>query len=171
MPFSGVTAGGSAVHTLLSGPAAGVQGSCYLLATAQPFGNLVTMDIGGTSCDVAFIQGGRPLEIAESSVEGRQIDVPSLDIITIPAGGGAIAHVDRGGFLVIGPESAGASPGPACFGRGGTQPTITDAYIVCGLLSETGFLGGAQKIDAAAAYRAIETHIAKPLGLSVVDQP
>jgi N-methylhydantoinase A len=169
MPFTGVAAGGNAVHTLLSGPAAGVQGSCYLLSTAQPLGNLVTMDIGGTSCDIAFIEGGRPLEIAESNIEGRQIDVPSLDIVTIPAGGGTIARVDRGGFLVVGPESAGASPGPACFGRGGTQPTITDAYIVCGLLSETGFLGGAQKIDADAAGRAIETYIAKPLGLSVAD--
>jgi N-methylhydantoinase A len=169
MPFTGVAAGGNAVHTLLSGPAAGVQGSCYLLSTAQPLGNLVTMDIGGTSCDIAFIEGGRPLEIAESNIEGRQIDVPSLDIVTIPAGGGTIARVDRGGFLVVGPESAGALPGPACFGRGGTQPTITDAYIVCGLLSETGFLGGAQKIDADAARRAIETYIAKPLGLSVAD--
>jgi N-methylhydantoinase A len=169
MPFTGVAAGGNAVHTLLSGPAAGVQGSCYLLSTAQPLGNLVTMDIGGTSCDIAFIEGGRPLEIAESNIEGRQIDVPSLDIVTIPAGGGTIARVDRGGFLVVGPESAGALPGPACFGRGGTQPTITDVYIVCGLLSETGFLGGAQKIDADAARRAIETYIAKPLGLSVAD--
>ena len=168
MPFSGVAAGGNTVHTLLSGPAAGVQGSCHLLSATGQFGNLITMDIGGTSCDIAFIEGGRPLEISECSIEGRQVDVPSLDIITIPAGGGTIARVDRGGFLVVGPESAGAVPGPACFDRGGTLPTITDAYIVCGLLSEGGFLGGSQKIDAAAAHRAIETHLARPLGLSVV---
>jgi N-methylhydantoinase A len=108
------------------------------------------------------------LEISECTIEGRQVDVPSLDIMAISAGGGTIARVDRGGFLVVGPESAGAVPGPACFGRGGTLPTITDAYIVCGILSEDSFLGGSQKIDAAASYRAIETHLAKPLGISVL---
>jgi N-methylhydantoinase A len=165
MPFSGVAAGGNTVHTLLSGPAAGVQGSCHLLTAAQQFRNLITMDIGGTSCDIAFIEGGTPLEISECCIQGRQVDVPSLDIITIPAGGGTIARVDRGGFLVVGPDSAGAVPGPACFGHGGNLPTITDAYIVCGLLNEDGFLGGTQKVDAAAAHRAIETHLSKPLGL------
>jgi N-methylhydantoinase A len=167
MPFSGVTAGGNAVHTLLSGPAAGVQGSCHLLSATRQFGNLITMDIGGTSCDIAFIEEGRPLEVSEFSIEGRQVEVPSLDIITIAAGGGTIAGVDRAGFLVVGPDSAGAVPGPACFGRGGTLPTMTDAYIVCGLLGEDSFLGGAQKIDAAAAYGAIDAHLAKPLGISV----
>ena len=169
MPFSGVAAGGNAVHTLLSGPAAGVQGACHLLGGMERFRNLITMDIGGTSCDIAFVEGGIPLEITECSIEGRQVDVPSLDIVTIPAGGGAIARVDRGGFLVVGPESAGAEPGPACFGRGGTLPTVTDAYIVCGLLSESSFLGGAQKIDAAAAHRAIETYLAKPLRMGVAE--
>ena len=167
MPFSGIAAGGNTVRTLLSGPAAGVQGSCHLLSRTPALGNLVTMDIGGTSCDIAFIEDGKPLEVSESSIEGRQLDVPSLDIITSPAGGGTIARVDRGGFLVVGPDSAGAAPGPACFGRGGTLPTITDAYIICGLLNESSFLGGSQSIDAAAAHRAIETHLAKPLGLSV----
>lgn len=169
MPFSGVSAGGNTVHTLLSGPAAGVQGSCHLLSTTQRFENLITMDIGGTSCDIAFIENGAPLEISECTIDGRQVDVPSLDIITIAAGGGTIARVDRGGFLVVGPESAGAVPGPACFGHGGIFPTITDAYIVCGMLNEDSFLGGSQKIDTAAAYRAIEGHLARPLGLSVAD--
>jgi N-methylhydantoinase A len=165
MPF---TAGhGNAVHTLLSGPAAGVQGSCHLIARDK-FANLVSMDIGGTSCDIAFIEGATPHEITEWTIAGRQVDVPCLDIVTIAAGGGTIARVDRGGFLVVGPESAGALPGPACFGRGGTQPTVTDAYIVCGFLNEGGFLGGAQKVDAAAAHRAIETYLAKPLELTVV---
>jgi N-methylhydantoinase A len=167
MPFSGAAAGGHTVHTLLSGPAAGVQGSCHLLSGAGRFGNLITMDIGGTSCDIAFIEGGKPLEVTECSIQGRQVDVPSLDIITIPAGGGTIARMDRGGFLVVGPESAGAVPGPACFGRGGALPTVTDAYIVCGLLGASSFLGGAQKIEVDAAFRAIETHLAKALGLSV----
>jgi N-methylhydantoinase A len=167
MPFSGVTAGGNAVHTLLSGPAAGVQGACHLLSAARRLGNLITMDIGGTSCDIAFIEDGTPLEVSEFSIEGRQVEVPSLDIITIAAGGGTIARVDRAGFLVVGPESAGAVPGPACFGHGGTLPTVTDAYIVCGLLGEDSFLGGAQKIDVAAAHGAIDSHLAKPLGLSV----
>lgn len=167
MPFSGVAAGGNTVHTLLSGPAAGVQGSCHLLSGSKRFGDLITMDIGGTSCDIAFIEGGAPIEVTESNIVGRQVDVPSLDIVTIAAGGGTIARVDRGGFLVVGPESAGAVPGPACFGRGGAFPTVTDAYIVCGLLSADSFLGGAQKIDSAAAYRSIETHLAKPLGLDI----
>jgi N-methylhydantoinase A len=167
MPFSGVAASGNTVHTLLSGPAAGVQGSCHLLGTVRQLDNLITMDIGGTSCDIAFIREGKPIEVSECVVEGRQVDVPSLDIITIAAGGGTIARVDRGGFLVVGPESAGAVPGPACFGRGGTLPTITDGYIVCGLLNENSFLGGSQKVDAAAAHRAIGMHLARPLGFSV----
>lgn len=163
MPFSGVA--GNAVHTLLSGPAAGVRGTCHLLAKGE-FANLITMDIGGTSCDIAFIENGKPHEVSGSEIEGRHLDVPSLDIVTIAAGGGTIAHVDRGGFLVVGPESAGATPGPACFGRGGTLPTVTDAYILCGFMSESSFLGGSQKIDAQAARLAIQTHLAEPLGLS-----
>ena len=169
MPFSAITAGGNAVHTLLSGPAAGVQGACYLLSGMGRFRNLVTMDIGGTSCDIAFIERGIPLEITECSIQGRQVDVPSLDITTIAAGGGTIARVDRGGFLVVGPESAGAVPGPACFGRGGELPTVTDAYIVCGLLSEGSFLGGAQEIEVAAAHHAIQTNLSNRLGISVVE--
>jgi N-methylhydantoinase A len=169
MPFSGVAAGGNTVRTLLSGPAAGVQGSCHLLSTTQQFGSLITMDIGGTSCDIAFIENGAPLEVSECSIVGRQVDIPSLDIVTIPAGGGTIARVDRGGFLVVGPESAGAVPGPACFGHGGTLPTITDAYIVCGMLGKDSFLGGSQKIDMDSAHRAIETHLSRSLSLSVPD--
>lgn len=169
MRFSGVAAGGNTVHTLLSGPAAGVQGACHLLGATDGFHGLITMDIGGTSCDIAFIDRGVPLESTECAIEGRQIDVPSLDIITIPAGGGTIAQVDRGGFLTVGPESAGAVPGPACFGRGGRLPTVTDAYIVCGLLDEQSFLGGTQKIDTSAAFQAIETHLASRLGISVAD--
>lgn len=169
MPFSAVASGSNTVHTLLSGPAAGVQGACHLLSNAASYRNLITMDIGGTSCDIAFIEAGVPLEITECSIVGRQVDVPTLDIVTIAAGGGTIARVDRGGLMVVGPDSAGAAPGPACFGRGGSLPTVTDAYIVCGLLDEKHFLGGAQEIDPAAAFRAIDAHLAQPLGISVAD--
>jgi N-methylhydantoinase A len=97
----------------------------------------------------------------------RQIDVPALDMTTISAGGGSIAWVDGGGFLNVGPQSAGADPGPACYGRGGTRPTVTDADIVCGMLNPDYFLGGAQTLDVAAASAALQTHVADPLGMSV----
>jgi N-methylhydantoinase A len=150
-----------AVRTLLSGPAAGVRGASHLLGLQQGWRNLVTMDIGGTSCDIAFIEAGEALEHAESMVDGRIVGVPSLDISTIPAGGGSIAWVNAAGMLEIGPQSAGATPGPACYGRGGTEPTVTDANLVCGGLNPDFFLGGKSKLDLAAARRAIETRLAR----------
>ena len=99
----------------------------------------------------------------------RQLDVPALDLTTISAGGGSIAWIDGAGFLSVGPQSAGADPGPVCYGRGGDNPTVTDADLVCGLLNPDYFLGGTQKLDAAAARAAIETKIAKPLGMSVAE--
>ena len=96
---------------------------------------LVTLDMGGTSADIAFIEGGAPLEVTEGVIARRQIDVPALDMTTISAGGGSIAWIDGGGFLNVGPQSAGADPGPACYGRGGTRPTVTDADLVCGYLN------------------------------------
>ena len=143
MPFSAAMAGGRTVHTLFSGPAAGAQASAYL-AAADARGP-VTLDMGGTSADVAFIEDGVPLETTESVIARRQIDVPALDMTSISAGGGSIAWIDGGGFLNVGPQSAGADPGPACYGRGGTQPTVTDADVVCGYLNPDYFLGGAQK--------------------------
>src|SRR5579871_888436 len=153
MPFSAAIAGGRTVHTLLSGPAAGAQASAYLAEQdagpdAKGIG-LVTLDMGGTSADIAFIEGGVPLEVTEGVIARRQIDVPALDMTTISAGGGSIAWVGGGGFLNVGPQSAGADPGPACYGRGGTRPTVTDADIVCGLLNPDYFLGGAQQLDVA----------------------
>ncbi len=168
MPFSAAVAGAKTVHTLFSGPAAGAQAAAYLAANDAKAG-LVTLDMGGTSADIAFIEGGLPLETTESVIARRQIDVPALDMTTISAGGGSIAGVDGGGFLTVGPHSAGASPGPACYGRGGERPTVTDADIVCGFLNPDYFLGGKQKLDVEAARRAIETHVAKPLGLSVLE--
>jgi N-methylhydantoinase A len=167
MPFSAAIAGSRTVHTLFSGPAAGAQASAYL-AAADARAGLVTLDMGGTSADIAFIEGGVPLETTESVIARRQIDVPALDMTSISAGGGSIAWIDGGGFLNVGPQSAGADPGPACYGRGGTQPTVTDADVVCGYLNPDYFLGGAQKLDAAASHAALKTHIADPLQMDVL---
>jgi N-methylhydantoinase A len=168
MPFSAAIAGGRTVHTLFSGPAAGAQASAHL-AQAEARQGLVTLDMGGTSCDIAFIEGGAPLETTEGTIARREIDVPALDMTSISAGGGSIAWIDRGGFLNVGPQSAGADPGPACYGRGGTRPTVTDADLVCGLLNPDYFLGGAQKLGLAAARAALETHVARPLKMDVLE--
>jgi N-methylhydantoinase A len=167
MPFSAAIAGSRTVHTLFSGPAAGAQASAYLAGQDTRSG-LVTLDMGGTSADIAFIEGGAPLEVTEAVIARRQIDVPALDMTTISAGGGSIAWIDRGGVLNVGPRSAGAEPGPACYGRGGGEPTVTDADLVCGYLNLDYFLGGAQKLDIAASRRAIATHIATPLHMDVM---
>jgi N-methylhydantoinase A len=168
MPFAAAIAGGRTVHTLLSGPAAGAQAAAHLAREDAKRG-LVTLDMGGTSADIAFIEGGAPLEVTEGVISRRQVDVPALDLTTISAGGGSIAAVDGGGFLTVGPTSAGADPGPACYGRGGTQPTVTDADLVCGFLNPDYFLGGAQKLDAGAAQAALQRHIAAPLRMGVVE--
>jgi N-methylhydantoinase A len=167
MPFTAAIAGGRTVHTLFSGPAAGAQASAHL-ARADAQRGLVTLDMGGTSADIAFIEGGAPLEVTEGVIARRQVDVPALDMTTISAGGGSIASIDGGGFLNVGPQSAGADPGPACYGRGGTRPTVTDADLLCGYLNPDYFLGGAQKLDIAAARAALATHIAGPLKMDVL---
>jgi N-methylhydantoinase A len=128
---------------------------------------LVTLDMGGTSADIAFIEDGAPLEVTEGVVARRQVDVPALDLTTISAGGGSIATVANG-FLTVGPTSAGADPGPACYGRGGMRPTVTDADLVCGFLNPDYFLGGVQKLDVAAAQNALQRHVAEPLRMSVL---
>jgi N-methylhydantoinase A len=167
MPFSAAIAGGRTVHTLFSGPAAGAQASAHL-ARDEAKSGLVTLDMGGTSADIAFIEGGVPLEVTEGVIARRQVDVPALDMTTISAGGGSIASIDGGGFLNVGPQSAGADPGPACYGRGGARPTVTDADLVCGYLNPDYFLGGAQKLDLGAARAAIESHVATPLSMDVL---
>ena len=167
MPFATAIAGGKTAHTLLSGPAAGAQASAYL-AEEQAKTGLVTLDMGGTSADIAFIEGGAPLEVTEGIIARRQIDVPALDMTTISAGGGSIAWIDGAGFLNVGPQSSGADPGPACYGRG-TRPTVTDADLVCGCLNPEYFLGGAQKLDVAASVRALKVHIADPLKMTVLE--
>jgi len=166
MPFSAAIAGGRTVHTLFSGPAAGAQASAHL-AREDARRGLVTLDMGGTSADIAFIEGGTPLEVTESIIARRQVDVPALDMVTISAGGGSIAWVD-GGFLNVGPHSAGADPGPACYARGGLEPTVTDADLVCGYLNPDYFLGGTHKLDVAAARATLKARIADPMHMEVV---
>jgi N-methylhydantoinase A len=168
MPFTAAIAGGRTVHTLFSGPAAGAQASAYLAKEEAQHG-LVTLDMGGTSADIAFIEGGAPLEVTEGIIARRQVDVPALDMTTISAGGGSIASVNGSGFLNVGPQSAGADPGPACYGRGGTRPTVTDADLICGYLNPDYFLGGSQKLDMAAADAALRAHIAGPLNIDVLE--
>jgi N-methylhydantoinase A len=167
MPFAAAVTGHKTVHSLLSGPAAGAQASAQL--PHESARGLVTLDMGGTSCDIAFIENGAPLEVTEGTVARRQLDVPALDLTTISAGGGSIVWIDRAGFLSVGPQSAGADPGPVCYGRGGEDPTVTDADIVCGFLNPDYFLGGTQKLDAEAARAALEARIAKPMRMTVTE--
>ena len=166
MPFSAAVQGGKTVYTLFSGPAAGAQASAYLAGDDAQKG-IVTLDMGGTSADIAFIEGGSPLEVTEVTLARRPLGVPALDMTTISAGGGSIAWVDRSNFLRVGPRSAGADPGPVCYGKGGTDPTVTDADIALGFLNPEYFLGGSQTLDKAAAEAALEEKIAKPLGMTV----
>lgn len=167
MPFDAVLRGGRTIQTLLSGPAGGVQAGVRL-AGAQGLDNLITMDIGGTSCDIAFIEQGRPLEVTEGEIDQHDIAVPMLDVTSIGAGGGTLAWLDPGGALNVGPQSAGADPGSVCYGRGGTTPTVTDANLVLGYLNPGYLLGGRLALDKAAAESALRTQIAEPLGMDVV---
>src|SRR5258708_2453675 len=131
--------------------------------------DVITFDMGGTSCDVALIKGGEALLSSRGNIEGRDLAVPMLDINTVSAGGGTVAAVDRFGVLQVGPASAGAVPGPACYGRGGEMPTITDCNLVLGYLGEDGFLGGRMRLAAANARRANQNKVARPLGPSPLD--
>src|SRR5690606_22900965 len=124
-------AAGSPARLLLSGPAGGVRAAAAIGA-ANGFRDLLTFDMGGTSTDVCLVLDGEPAPASEGTVGGYPIRLPSLDVHTIGAGGGSIAALDPGGALVVGPRSAGAVPGPACYGRGGTEPTVTDANLVTG---------------------------------------
>lgn len=153
------------VETALSGPAAGAVGAAFVGA-ASGFPDILTNDIGGTSADIALIMGSTPRLTTVSSIGGWRVGLPMVDIMTIGAGGGSIARVSRSGGLVVGPESAGAQPGPVCYRRGGTEPTTTDAHVALGHLPPY-LLGGSFELDVGAARRAIETRIAQPLGLSI----
>jgi N-methylhydantoinase A/oxoprolinase/acetone carboxylase beta subunit/N-methylhydantoinase B/oxoprolinase/acetone carboxylase alpha subunit len=158
-----------AVRTAGSGPAAGVVGAAAV-GTAAGRQNLISMDMGGTSCDVSVILDGRPRMTMQHNLEwGLPISFPSTDFIAIGAGGGSVAWIDSAGYPRSGPESAGAVPGPACYSRGGTSPTTTDANLVLQRLNEDTFLGGELPIDVGLGRAAIESQIASPLGLTVED--
>jgi N-methylhydantoinase A len=152
------------IQIAVSGPAGGVI-AAKQMAQLLDIANLVTLDMGGTSTDVSTIVDGREKFTTDFEIEwGRPIQIPMLDIRSIGAGGGSIARIDTGGMLVVGPESAGANPGPACYGLGGKLPTVTDANVVTGRISPTNFLGGKMSLDAGAARAAIQP-IADFLGL------
>jgi N-methylhydantoinase A len=154
------------VNLLLSGPAAGV-GALNLYRAWAGTDDLISMEIGGTSCDVLLMSSGTVATRDEVLIGGYHVQVPAIDIHTIGAGGGTIAGVDGGGLLFVGPRGAGAEPGPACYGRGGTEPTVTDAQLVLGRLRPGEYAGGALHLDLDAAERAIAERVARPLGLSV----
>jgi len=155
------------VSFLLSGPVGGVVGS-RLVAEELGEQNVVTADMGGTSFDVGLVVDGRPLLSSVTFMDNQPISVPTVAVQTIGAGGGSIARVEDG-HLRVGPASAGAVPGPACYGGGGTEPTVTDADVVLGLVNPDTFLGGRKKLDKAAAVEAVRSRVAEPLGISVED--
>jgi len=158
------TAGQKSVHTVLSGPAAGVLGGVTLSKMVGEE-DVITIDMGGTSFDVSLAYKGQPTFTMESDIGGHIIKIPMIDIKTLGAGGGSIAWVDQGGALQVGPQSAGADPGPACYGQGGKEPTVTDANIVLGYLNPEYFLGGEMKLNVDLAKQAIMEKVAKPMGL------
>ena len=153
------------VETALSGPAAGAVGAAYVGAGCG-HKNLIGIDIGGTSADVSLIHGGEPGLTTTGRIGDWPIGLPMVDIVTIGAGGGSIARVSDTGALIVGPQSAGAEPGPVCYGRGGVEPTVTDAHLVLGHLPPY-LLGGSFALDVEAARTAIRRRIAEPLGMTV----
>ena len=153
-------------QTLLSGPAAGVIAGAELARVTRRR-HVITFDMGGTSTDISVIVEGRLLETTQGQIAGQDIGTPMLRVRTLGAGGGTIAWIGKDGLLKVGPRSAGSVPGPACYGRGGEEPTVTDANVAMGALSGDTVLAGSLRIDAGRAARAIET-VAKPLGLDVL---
>ncbi|MFC7323004.1 hydantoinase/oxoprolinase family protein [Halorubrum rutilum] len=154
------------VNTLLSGPAAGVQGASYVAGLAG-VEDLITMDMGGTSCDVSLVEGGDPMVATDVEVGEYPVNVPMIDVHTVGAGGGSIAWIDDGDALRVGPRSAGAEPGPICYGRGGTRPTITDAQLLLGRLNPDAFLTDELSVDVDRVEAIFERELADPLDTSV----
>ena len=153
------------VQTALSGPSAGVVGAIYICKTAG-FQNLITYDMGGTSTDVSLVLNGTPEYTTKRKVCGLPSGIPMIDVHAVGAGGGSIAHIDPGGALKVGPESAGASPGPACYDLGGTSPVVTDANLVLGRINPGYVLGGRMKLNREKAAEALDRAVAKPMGIS-----
>ncbi len=163
------------VRLVESGPAAGAMAAAYY-GEALGYGDLLSFDMGGTTAKLCLITGGRPSRTTEFEVarehrfkkgSGLILKVPAIDMIEIGAGGGSIAYVDPMGLMKVGPQSAGADPGPACYGLGGTEPTVSDADLVLGLLNPDYFLGGEMALDPDSAQKAIEDRLAGPMGMSV----
>ena len=160
--------GRMAVRAILSGPAGGVSAAAYIgQLLDEP--RVIAFDMGGTSTDISLIENGVPHITNEKFEAGWKIAAPMIDIHTLGAGGGSIARVDEGGILHVGPDSAGAEPGPACYGKGGERPTVTDASLALGYLDASNFLGGRASLDFAAAERALAGDVAAPLNLSNVE--
>lgn len=156
------------VYLCLSGPSAAPKAACLLAEMeGDRHGNVITIDMGGTSFDVSVSSNWETPTHREGMIDGHIFGVPSIDVSTIGAGGGSIGWVDAGGFLHVGPASAGANPGPACYDRGGARPTVTDANVVRGVLDASSFARGQLKINKRKAWDAIDQHIAKPLKLTV----
>ena len=153
LPVAGMSK--NAITSLFSGPAAGVMGAVRQ-ASLSGYGNLITLDMGGTSTDVCLVVDSKPSLSGETEVDGLPIRTPVLDIVTVGAGGGSICWQDDGGMLRVGPESAGADPGPACYGRGGNRPAITDAHMLRGTIRAETFLSGKMSVDISASSRVFE---------------
>ncbi len=160
-------AAGHASWTVLSGPAGGAAGAAFV-ARAAGVDDALCLDMGGTSCDVCVVDGGSVQEQSSGEIAGRPLALPMLAVHTVGAGGGSIAWRDAGGALRVGPRSAGADPGPACYGRGGTEPSVTDANLVLGYLSPDAPLGGDVELDREAARKAV-SDLANQLGLDDVE--
>ena len=156
------------VRTVMSGPAGGVVGAQFI-ANRMGLRDVATIDIGGTSSDMGVISEGLARTVDQSTVEGWPIMAPTIEILAIGAGGGSIAWVDAGGALRVGPQSAGARPGPACYGQGGAEPTVSDACVTLNRLNPDYFLAGEMALDRDAAERAIRERIAEPLGMDIAD--
>jgi N-methylhydantoinase A len=153
------------VATLMSGPAGGVI-CAQVVGRSAGYASVINFDMGGTSCDVAAVTDGEPDRVTAFKVSGYPVQMPSLDIVSVGAGGGSIAWIDPGGALQVGPQSAGADPGPACYDRGGLLPTVTDAAVVLGRYSATATLGGSLPIDRERAMDSLRP-IAEALGMSI----
>jgi len=163
--FGLAAAAAKPVHTIESGPAAGAIG-CASLAQALGADRLISFDMGGTTAKCAIVERGLVQTTDEYHVDGHPLRIPVIDITEVSAGGGTIAWIDAGGALALGPQSAGAAPGPVCYDRGGVEPTVTDANLVLGRIAAGRFLGGTMPLDLPAAARAVEERLGLPLGLS-----
>ncbi|HVG66011.1 MAG TPA: hydantoinase/oxoprolinase family protein, partial [Actinomycetota bacterium] len=155
----------ASAETLLSGPASGVIGATYVCRRAG-YTNLITLDMGGTSADIALVPGGEPVTSTDEVVGDFPVVMPAIGVSSIGAGGGSVAWLDPVGVLKIGPRSAGADPGPACYGRGGREPTLSDAFLLCGFLNPANFVGGRLRLYPEAAAAALQP-LADALGLGL----